>query len=177
MCLWPPALAWLLCGDIRPQKQVGGSTKVNLLNSLHNSEGSLINTIQWVRFPRNGFCPHVYIRRQNPIISKPPPYGSVDLKANVPSIILDVAPGHFHKSRTASTAARTTLLHTNLDTQKPVGTTGIRVSGHRSFLGSCAEVRQPRWQVWAHLNEMEPCIRPGGKRSCSSRTADLPRLE
>ena len=117
--------------------------------SLHNSEGSLINTIQWVRFPRNGFCPHVYIRRQNPIISKPPPYGSVDLKANVPSRILDVAPGHFHKSRAVSTAARTTLLHTNLDTQKPVGTTGIRVSGHRRLLGSCAEIFAPRnrWRV------------------------------
>ena len=126
---------------------------VSGLFSLHNSEGSLINTIQWVRFPRNGFCPHVRIRRQNPIISKPPPYGSVDLKANVPSIILDVAPGHFHKSRAASTAARTTLLHTNLDTQKPVGTTGIRVSGHRRLLGSCAEIIAPRnrWRVQQKL--------------------------
>ena len=109
--------------------------------------------MQWVRFPRNGFCPHVYIRRQNPIISKPPPYGSVDLKANVPSIILDVAPGHFHKSRAASTAARTTLLHTNLDTQKPVGTTDIRVSLHRRLLGSCAEIFAPRnrWRVQQKL--------------------------
>ena len=26
--------------------------------SLHDSEGSLINTTQWIPFPRNGFCRH-----------------------------------------------------------------------------------------------------------------------
>ena len=51
--------------------------------SLHEGEGSLINTIHWVRFPRNGFCPHApvaqleSVQKQKPPIPHPPADGSV----------------------------------------------------------------------------------------------------
>ena len=90
--------------------------------SLHEGEGSLINTIHWVRFPRNGFCPHApvaqlkSVQKQKPPIPHPPADGSVQLNPSVLFRFLDVAPAHFQKSRTASDAVTNTLPHANLDT-------------------------------------------------------------
>ena len=65
-------------------------------------------------FPGTGFAPTLSCPRctpriiRKPSISNPPGYGCVDLNTNVPSCLLDVAPGRSHRSRSASTAAQNT---------------------------------------------------------------------
>ena len=64
-------------------RRVAGRAGAGAFFSLHEGEGSLINTIHWVRFPRNGFCPHApvaqltSVQKQKPTISHPPTDGSV----------------------------------------------------------------------------------------------------
>ena len=65
-------------------------------------------------FPETGFAPTLSCPRctpriiRKPSISNPLGFGCVDLNANVPSRLLDVPPGHLHRSRSASTAAQNT---------------------------------------------------------------------